>query len=434
MFFKPRFFTTLTFLAFVFFAAYFIPLLLPIAYGVLALVVFLTLLETVILWSQKKLVTIERDLAERFSNDDENWVPLKIKNLTAYQLHLKIIEELPHQLNLRDFVLFQKLKPKEKLIHSYSINPKTRGMYRFGNLNAYLCTIIGMVEKKQIIVQPQEVKIYPSFKNLEKYDLKTIKASAQYGIRKTRRIGHSLEFEQIKNYNRGDDIRHINWKATAKRKQLMVNQYTDEKSKEVYCLIDTGRNMKFPFKGLSLLDYSINSALIILNNALKSQDKAGVLSFNKKVENFLKAEQRPQYLQKILEKLYAIVPEFEESNFSNLYVYLKRMISHRSLLFLFTNFENFDSFERQLSYLQALNKSHVVVLVFFKNVEIEEQLAGLKIKDAVQKAIIEKQINEKKAIVTQLNRHRIQTVLTSPDELTIDLLNKYLEIKAKSLV
>ncbi len=434
LFFKPRFFVSLIFIALAFFVSFFWDTFFPFVLMIFVFILLLSLVEIILIWSKKNIINAQRVLPERMSNNDENWVELHLYNESGIRLFLKIREELPHQLNLRDFVLSQKLKPKEKLKHSYTIEPKTRGVYRFGNLNVYVSSPIGFIERRLIFKTPQEIKVYPSFKNLNEYDLKTLKTTAQYGIRKTRRIGHSLEFEQIKNYNRGDDIRHINWNSTAKRQQLMVNQYTDEKSKEVYCVLDNGRSMKFPFRGLSLLDYAVNSSLIILNNALQSQDRAGVVSFNTKVDQFLKAEQRPQYLQKIMEKLYSIEPQFEVSNFSNLYVYLKRMISHRALLFLFCNFENYDAFQRQLPYLQALNKSHVLVVVFFKNVEMEDTIENFEIRDAVQQAIIEKQVNEKRNIVHQLHRRNIQTILTSPDDLSIQLLNKYLEIKAKSLI
>src|SRR5690606_29643392 len=105
--------------------------------------------------------------------------------------------------------------------------------------------------------------------------------SLDYGIKKVRRLGHTMEFEQIKDYVLGDDLRTINWKATAKKNQLMVNQFQDEKSQPIYTIIDKGRVMEMPFSGLSLLDHAINSSLAISNVALKKHDKAGVFSFSK---------------------------------------------------------------------------------------------------------------------------------------------------------
>lgn len=129
---------------------------------------------------------------------------------------------------------------------------------------------IGLVAKKYTFCNQREVPVYPSFLQLRKYNLMAFtNRLLEYGLKKIRRIGHTMEFEQIKDYVLGDDIRNINWKATAKRSQLMVNQFQDERSQPIYSVIDKGRVMKMPFEGLSLLDYAINSSLVISNIAIK---------------------------------------------------------------------------------------------------------------------------------------------------------------------
>jgi uncharacterized protein (DUF58 family) len=154
----------------------------------------------------------------------------------------------------------------------------------------------------------------------------------QYGLKKIRRIGHTMEFEQIKEYVPGDDIRTINWKATSKRNQLMVNQFQDERSQNVYMAIDKGRVMKMPFNGLSLLDYAINSTLVLANIILKKGDKAGMFTFSKKVENRVAAEKRSSQMQKVLESLYNVQTNFFESDFGRLYADIKKNITQRSLI------------------------------------------------------------------------------------------------------
>jgi uncharacterized protein (DUF58 family) len=214
---------------------------------------------------------------------------------------------------------------------------------------------------------------YPSFLQLRKYMLMAFSNKLlEYGLKKIRRIGHTMEFEQIKDYVPGDDIRNINWKATAKRNQLMVNQYQDERSQPIYSVIDKGRAMKMPFEGLSLLDYAINATLVISNVALKKQDKAGMFTFSRKVENKVIAERRPSQMNTILETLYNIRTNFAESDFSRLYTDIKRSITQRSLLLLYTNFETLDALHRQLPYLQAIAKNHLLVVIFFENTELHQ--------------------------------------------------------------
>jgi uncharacterized protein (DUF58 family) len=245
-----------------------------------------------------------------------------------------------------------------------------------------------------------------------------------------------MEFEQIKEYVLGDDLRTINWKATAKRNQLMVNQFQDEKSQPVYSIIDKGRTMKMPFNGLTLVDYAINSSLVISNIALKKQDKAGIFTFSKKVENRVVAERRTSQMNLILETLYNVNTNYKESDFGRLYADIKRNITHRSLLLLYTNFETLDSLNRQLPYLKGLAKSHLLVVIFFKNTELNELInnKAKTIQDAYDKVIAEKFAFEKRLIVNELKKYGIYSILTTPENLTVDTINKYLEIKARGLL
>src|SRR5204863_4089375 len=128
------------------------------------------------------------------------------------------------------------------------------------------------------------------------------------------KIGHSMEFEQIKEYVSGDDIRTINWKATARKSSIMVNNYSDEKSQQVYCIIDKGRLMKMPFNNLSLLDYAINSALVLSNVCLQKQDRVGLITFSNKMGTLLAADRKPVQMANILQLLYNQETDFLESD------------------------------------------------------------------------------------------------------------------------
>jgi uncharacterized protein (DUF58 family) len=244
-----------------------------------------------------------------------------------------------------------------------------------------------------------------------------------------------LEFEQIKEYVSGDDIRTLNWKATAKRNHLMVNQYVEEKSQSVYAIIDKGRSMQMHFNELSLLDYAVNATLAISNIVLKKQDKAGMLSFSTKLEDLVVAERRSSQMSLISEALHNIKTNFSESDFSALYAVVKRKITHRSLLILFTNFETIDGLNRQLPYLRALAKNHLVLVVFFKNTELDAltNAKATKVQEVYDTIIAEKFMYEKKRIVNELKKYGIQSVLTKPEDLTGDTINKYLELKSRGL-
>lgn len=400
--------------------------------------IFLVLfIDIATLYFSNKEISAERILPEKFSNGDENSVFIKINNHYNILINTSIIDELPYQFQNRNFLIKSKLKPKQSNKIEYKLKPSERGEYHFGSLNIYAKTAIGFASRRFIFEIPKSVKTYPSFLQLKKHSLLSTKhLSHHHGVKKIRRIGNSFEFEQIKEYVQGDNIRDINWKATAKKNQLMVNQFQDERSQSVYSIIDKGRVMKMPFDDLSLLDYSINSSLIISNVVIKKHDKAGVFSFSKKTDNFVVAERRNSQMNLILESLYNVDTDYYESDFSNLYSRIKRNITHRSLLLLYTNFESLDAVHRQMNYLRAINKSHLLVVIFFQNTELDNltKQPAHTTQQIFDKVIAEKFSYDKKLIVSELNNYGIQTILTTPQNLTIDTINRYLEIKSKGML
>jgi len=255
-------------------------------------------------------------------------------------------------------------------------------------------------------------------------------------MKKIRRIGNTMAFEQIKEYVVGDDIRNVNWKATAKNAQLMVNQYQDEKMQPIYSIIDTSRVMKMPFNGLKLLDYAINSSLAFSNIALKKGDKAGLIEFSNKVKKYLPAENKKIHLNTILESLYNINTNFLDADFGALQSLVKRSINHRSLLLLYTNFEHISSLYRQLPYLQAIAKKHVLVVIFFENTELTKitTVNATSIAEIYDQTIAKQFQFDKKVMVNELQKRGIQTILTAPEDLTVNTINKYIEIKARGLL
>ncbi len=401
------------------------------------LLLALTILDTIILFAAKNGVKGKRNLPEKFSNGDENPVNLVINNYYTFNVNITIIDEIPEQFQVRDFSIKRKLDASSTSEIEYKLRPVDRGEYHFGKLNIYVTSVFGLISRRFTSEDNAMVPTYPSFMQLRKYDLIAISNNLhQYGIKKIRKIGHTMEFEQIKDYVLGDDLRTINWKATAKRNQLMVNQFQDEKSQPVYSIIDKGRVMKMPFDGLTLLDYAINASLVISNVALKKQDKAGILAFSKKVENIVVAERRTSQMNLILETLYNVSTDYFESDYSRLYADVKRNITQRSLMLLYTNFETLDSLHRQLPYLKGIAKNHLLVVIFFKNTELNNLITekAETVQQAYDKVIAEKFAFEKRLIVNELQKYGIQSILTSPQDLTIDTINKYLEIKARGLL
>lgn len=432
----PRFFYIMAALSVLFLFSYWWQWLYGITWIlVLGLGVFI-LFELSMLYRKKGLQG-ERILPEKFSNSDLNTVSILLQNEYSFKIQVAIIDELPVQFQKRDFLKSLIISAKNKSTFSYEVRPVARGEYIFGNLNCYVSSTIGLVRRRYTFNKEQLVKVYPSFIQMKKYDFLSIDNRLSHsGLRKIRRIGHTMEFEQIKEYVIGDDVRTVNWKATGKHARLMVNQYQDEKMQPVYSIIDTSRVMKMPFNGLSLLDYAINSSLAFSNIALKKNDKVGMLDFSNKQGSFLPAQAKKTYLNTILETLYNIDTKFLDADYGVLQALAKRRIPQRSLLLLYTNFEHISALHRQLPYLQAIAKKHVLVVIFFENTELKTLIdsEAKTISEITDQTIAQQFELDKKLMVRELQQRGIQAVLTSPQDLTVNTINKYLEIKARGLL
>ncbi len=401
--------------------------------------IFLATLGTdlILLFRVKRGLHGERVCTDKLSNGDENEISIYLENFYSFFVSLRVFEEIPHQFQRRDLEFNLTMKPGETKVIKYHLRPVKRGEYSFGSVNVLISSQLSLLARRFRFSSDKMVPVYPSYIQMRKYELMAIHHRlTETGIKKIRRIGQNQEFELIKEYVSGDDFRTVNWKATARKSRLMVNQFQDERSQQVYSLIDKGRVMQMPFDGMSLLDYAINATLVISNIAIKKSDKAGLITFQDRIGSLLPAARLNNQMATIQEVLYNQKTAFLETDFSVLYSAVRKSISQRSLLLLFTNFESIHSLQRQLPYLANLARMHLLVVIFFENTELKKAIEepAETLKEIYYQAIAERFSFEKKLIVKELQKHGIQSILTTPEKLTINTINKYLELKARNLI
>ena len=433
---NSRFFLVVYSLAAGFLFSYWLAWLYPVLWILTVLFVVIFLFDVIALYTASG-IEAGRELPEKFSNSDENPVQVNIQNNFPFKLNVEVIDEIPIQFQKRDFKQELLIPANSKSVSEYRLTPVERGEYFFGKLNIFASTQLRLAKKRFSFDKGQMVKVYPSIIQMKKLDFLAIdRKIAQPGLKKIRKVGHTMEFEQIRDYVPGDDIRSINWKATAKQGGLMINQYQDEKSQPVYSVIDLGRTMKMPFENLKLIDYAINSSLAFSNIVLKKKDKAGLVSFSNKIDKIVPASSKRSNLNILLENLYNIDTDFLDSDFGMLYTHINRKLPRRTLLMLYTNFEHLSALHRQLPYLLALAKKHLLVVIFFENTELESLVnkEAHDIPGIFDQTVAEQFAYDKRLMARELQKYGIQTVLTKPQELSINTINKYLEIKKRGML
>ena len=438
LFLTNRFFWSCGAISLSFVLGFAFPWCFPIALAATVLQLSLIALDAWWLFSRTPLVSCSRTLPRMPGLGDACAVILELNNGGDLFLNTTLIEELPLQLQERNFEKKVTLHPGETIRMVYSFRPVSRGQYFFGDTLLYVSTRLGLLERRlKANTTPQEVRVFPSVLQMKKMELKALsRISTHSGIKKIRRIGHGYEFEQIKNYVPGDDYRGINWKASGRKADLMVNQYEDERAQQLYCILDKSRVMRLPFNGLTLMEYAINAILAISNVALRKYDKAGLITFSDVLGSVVKADNKPLQLNRLLKQLYKEQERPIEANFELLYFASRKMISGRSLIFFFTNFESIHALERALPILRKINFSHLLVVILFENTEVAHfadenahTLEDIYVQSAARKYLLEKQ-----QIAQKLQQFGIQTIYTKPEALSVNTINKYLELKSRGLI
>lgn len=404
-----------------------------LAVTVLSGLVLLTVVDFYRLYGAAAAVSAVRQPPEVLSLGDELPVRVIIENASNNALAIVVTDELPVQLQIRDQRLPLSVPGPGKRSVEYRVRPTTRGEYYFGDLNLFLSTNWGLAERRLRIPHEQVVAVYPSIVQMKQYSLRAHAAIPAAGRRRPRPVSKSYEFDQIKDYVRGDDLRSVNWKATARRGELMVNKYEIERAQRIYCVIDKSRTMLMPFGGLSLLDYAINASLALANVILKREDRAGLLTFSDKLGDVLTADSKPDQLRRILQTLYRQKEREGESDYDLLYYATRRFLPGRSLLMLFTNFESNYALDRVLPILRRISRNHSLVVVIFENTEIADLLGTptLGVDEVYLKSTARNYLQERQLMAARLRQNGINVVLTRPEELTGAVISKYLELKGK---
>lgn len=436
MYFTKRFYIVMLLLVLLFVGGYMWTSLFLMGQVGLLVLLFVVPADVWMVYSRKG-VAAERTCAERFSNDDENPVQIRVENHYPFTIKLRVIDEIPAIFQQRDINFRLSLAPTQGKTIRYTLQPKQRGTYGFGLIRVFVATRIGLVERRITCGNEHQVKVYPSYLMLHRYELMAMSNNlTEMGIKKIRRIGQQTEFEHIKEYVKGDDYRTINWKASARRHTLMVNVYQDERSQQVYSIIDKGRVMQRAFRGMTLLDYAINASLVLSYIAIHKDDKAGLATFNEQFDSFIPASRQSGQVQALLEGLYQQQTSFGETDYSALCVHLGKYINKRSFLILYTDFDTLGALNRQLAYLRQLAQKHRLLVVFFEDAELKEKIARKpeETEQYYQQVVAEKFAYEKRLIVSKLKQCGIYSLLTTPENLSVDVINKYLEMKSRQLL
>jgi uncharacterized protein (DUF58 family) len=312
-----------------------------------------------------------------------------------------------------------------------------RGAYHFGDVYLRCHSPLRLLTAQRRIPHEHVCRVYPNIRKVKEYLAmrRTLSAVAPH-VRSTPLRGIGSEFESLRSYEEGDDIRRIDWKATARLSSLITRNYEIEHFRNVVVLVDRGRLMAGRAGNGTKLDHAIDAALMVCGVALDGGDRAGLLVFDQEVLTYLPPRGELRQLQAVLESLYDLQPELVESHFRRAFIHLQTKLTRRSLVLVLSDVMDVHASQSALQGLLALSKRHLVVFAALRTPEIEEvvDLPDSSDLGPFRKAVAHRLLQERTEVLARLDKGGVHVLDVRPTDLTIPLVNKYIELRERNLL
>jgi uncharacterized protein (DUF58 family) len=362
-------------------------------------------------------------------------VTLKLTNSAADALRVEIRDHVPGQFQTRSLPLHLVLPARGWVESAYSIRPTTRGAFHFEPMALRLRTRLGLMERQLRAGEPQPVRVYPDFGALSGYALlATDHRLSQMGILQRRRRGEGMDFQQLREYRRGDSLRRIDWKATARMHRLISREYQDERDQAIVLLLDCGRRMATADGPLSHFDAALNAALLLAHVGLHHGDAVGVATMAGE-ERFIAPRKARSTTTLILNLLYDLQPTLHSPDYHTAALELMRRVHRRALVVVISNLRDEDD-DTLLPALGLLRRRHLVLFASLRETVLTHTLSA-PVRDldaALTHAAAADFLQARHASFGRLERAGALLLDVEPQELPLALVNRYLDVKRSGVL
>lgn len=429
-------------------------LMVEVAIGYLVLVIAMILVDRA-LTPKPAQFTLTRTNDPRLSLGAENRIIVRVENNSPRTVRATARDEFPPQFRA-DRLLLDSPSPQDKIIGFilkprvpvelvYHVNPPRRGDYKFGDLNLRWWGVLGLMIRQARFPASEPVKVYPNLLDIRKYELQARKGMLQeIGLRQARMLGSGTEFERLREYQLDDEFRKIDWKATARRGKPVTREFETEKSQTIMCLLDTGRLMRAPVDdttnlsghALAKIDYSVNAVLMLSYVAGLRGDRVGLLAFADEVTSYLAPRAGRGQFYKMLATLYAVESQPVESDYVAAFSYLGAKHKKRSLVVIFSDIATGIAADTLVKQIAPLSPRHLVLLVAISDptvVRLAQEMPRNSV-GVYERAVAEQLVDERVLILEKLRQRGILTLDVPANQLTVAVVNKYLELKARGRI
>jgi uncharacterized protein (DUF58 family) len=378
-------------------------------------------------------VSARRAVEETMSLGGPEPVQLAVSNRSRQRFTIDLRDEPPLAATAERHGFRFTLGPGHGWRGEYSLTPRERGDHRFGSLHLRVRTPLGLLLRSIVMPHAVEVRVYPDVRQIRQYDmLARQNRTAQVGLRRVRLVGAGADFERLRDYAPNDELRRIDWKATARRRALMTREYNVERTQTVVLALDLGRTMASRLEVMTKADYAVNACVLLSYVAALADDHVGLFAFAEQPLRFLRpGKGRPQVFR-LLEALYPLQAVPREPNYRRAFAYLAAQLRKRALIILFTDLVDPDSSRRLLESVSVLARRHRVLCVAFSDYELADVVEAMpeRADDLYRQAVAASMLDDRRRALAELARQGVLSVDAGPSGLTVAAINKYLELKS----
>ena len=383
-------------------------------------------------------LTMRREFERRFAIGDAANVHLKIENLSARDFRVQIKDEYPPAMTLgetrqAEFVI----EAQSVADFQYVLTAPKRGNYEFGRTAVRFLSKLGLVWCQNYLNQAQAVKVYPNLRRAREMELKALGARSYLAIqRKSVRRGEGREFESMRDYVPGDELRHISWTATARRSRLTTRQYQIERDQNIIVALDAGRLMTGRIGDETKFDTAIHASLALLSAAARGGDNCGLMVFGRKVKKYLPPKKGIEHLDAVLETLYDLEPELIEPSYARAFQFIASNSKKRSLIVILTDLVDRDSSKELLNSLKLLRPRHLplVVTIGDRDLNLTVSEKPKEIKDVFTQSAAEEIIHGRESALRLVETIGGLALDVTAQTLAPKLLETYLRVKERGLL
>lgn len=408
-------------------------------YFIAAVDVSIVVIALIDLWTlpDHKHIQVARSMPRVASLDKPHPVEIAIDNRSKRLLRMRLSDDASDHLTLDPPVHIVRIEPGKRVSVQHTVVSHRRGSFLLENIYCQIGSLLGLWRRQHVFISKSELHVYPDIKQISEYALLArTNRLTQIGVRRTRRPGQENEFERLRDYQPDDNYKHIDWRSTARRQKATVRTFQTDQSQRVIFLLDCGRMMTNEYERLSLLDYALNSVLMLSYVALDQGDSVGMLCFSDHIHRYVPPAGGKRQMNRILHAGFDQFPRMVQSRFDQAFLYLSTHCRRRSLVVLITNVIDQVNAQQIDNYMGNLIGAHLPLVVLLRDHSVFQAADNPSPDPAVlyRSAAAGQLLTWRNQVIHRMKAAGSLALDVFPEDMSSPLVNQYLEIKARHLL